>query len=417
MLRGKQLATIMLLVALSFSTGTISAMAISRLFSTIYRPPFHTDKRVQFGVLAEHGLDVKAFDINGNCVNTLQIYEPNQNALKMLYGFPQCSPIGQLSTRIGANDDGTRGHVVFNGTLKLDYNIDFGFRYHIYEHFSLGAYLPVRGMRLCNFSLQDLTKSDQDQDLRVKELLTNNLAINVKNLGGLLLGNWERHGCGDLVIFLEWIRDFPQNKPLLKNVELALFVGPSFPTGLKIDEDRIFAVPFGADGSLGVILIPSMRLSLGEHVALGVNFNLDYTFGNTRERRIKTDPEQTGFLLLEKTCVYREYGLFQQYNLYGELHHFLGGLSFKLNYEFTRKDHDSVSIYTNEFSDLHTNLGISEQGWTAHHIITYFKYDVDVHEADDAAVKPFFGVYAKFPVNGSQSVLFETVGLVAAIDF
>jgi hypothetical protein len=160
-----------------------------------------------------------------------------------------------------------------------------------------------------------------------------------------------------------------------------------------------------------------MTLTLGEHLYVGGNFALNYFFGNTRERRIKTNDDQTSFLLLAKTCLYREYGLWQQYNLWVEFAHCLGGLSFKVDYEFTKKDRDTISVYTNEFNDIHTNTSISAQAWTAHHMIMLLKYHFDAHQAPDARAKPYISLHAKFPVNGSQSALFKTFGVVAAIDF
>ena len=57
-------------------------------------------------------------------------------------------------------------------------------------------------------------------------------------IGGLDISSWSKTGIGDLSLMVEWLRDFPQPKPLLKNVRLNLRGGISIPTGVKKDEDK-----------------------------------------------------------------------------------------------------------------------------------------------------------------------------------
>jgi hypothetical protein len=415
MLRGTHLARI--LIVLLCISGSIVGMNVSRLYTVVFKPDFHWDTQVQFAALAEAGVGSQAFNEEGCCANPLRIWNTNQNTIKMLYGFPEDSAIGQLSSRIDADDDDLRGRVLLDGCLTLKYNADFALRWRPFEHFIIGAYLPIRRMQLSNVCFRDLTGNTQDQDLRVKDLLTNDLVANVFRLGGLCIGPWERSGLGDLTFLAEWVSDFPQAKPFLRNVRLDARLGLTLPTGLKTDEDLLFAVPFGNDGATGIIFAGGLQTFLGRYMRAGVDVELLSLFGNTRERRIKTNIDQSDLLLLEKTCVYKDWGLTQQFNLYVEFWQFLRGVTCKVDYQFTKHGDDQLSVCSNTFSTYIANTARNLEGWTAHHFIFKLGYDFGYDPSKEMRAKPYLALYAKVPVNGRQSALFTSFGALAAIDF
>ncbi len=417
MLRMRVIGLLILMTYVGNLQAIIGAMYGSHIYDIAFRPIYYHDKTWAFGVLAERGVSTKAYN-EFNCVSSaLRIWSPDQNALKMLYGFPTDSAEGQLLASLDAADNGVRGHFCVNGNLNMLYNVELAGRYHFCQDFFLGAYLPIRGMELSNVCWADQTLNIEDQDRRVKTLLTNNLFANVAALGGPCLQNWRRTGFGDLVVLLEWQRDFPQNKPFLKNARLNGRLGISIPTGLKQNEDLLFAVPFGNDGAMGVVFGGGLDLTIGCFAKAGFDVNLLHLFGNARNRRIKTNVDQTELLLLEKTCAYIDWGLTQEFNLYFQFWQFYKGLSFKMDYQYKRHGEDTISLETQAFSTAIANSAQSLEEWTTHYGIFNLSYDFAYHLDDNARVKPQLSLFAKVPLDGKRAVLFATIGIEAMIDF
>ena len=321
-------------------------------FDTLIRPDYSADYRFQLTSFAETGFhNAHGYDEDGDRVNPLQIWQPEQNALTMLKGFDSNSEIGKLLTQLRAPDDGTRGHFRVDGDLELDFAFALAARFFFKKTWSFSVYFPVYRYELKNVMFEDQTQNVTDEDRRVRQLLTNNFAENVKRLGnGLELQNWKRTGPGDLTLLLEWFRDFYQNKPFLKNARINWRAGVSIPSGFRRDEDKLFAIPFGNDGAFAIPFGVGLDLTLGTYFKLGLDVQLTHIFGSTRTRRIKTSEDQTELLLLKKVQTHKDFGLTQRFNLYFQFYKFLKGLSFKVGYQFKKHGDDELSLKTNVFS-------------------------------------------------------------------
>src|SRR5579863_4853892 len=320
-------------------------------YDTLIRPTCTNKYRWQTAVYAETGFHhAKGFNDGGDLVNVLQIYNNQQNALAMLEGSPQFSAADQLRSALLDSNNGIRGRFIINGDLKLDFNFSVAARLFFSQDWSVGLYLPVYKMKLTNVSLLDQTPNLDNMDKLVRQFLTNNIIANVQQFGGLRIGDWDRTGLGDLTLLFEWFRDFYQNKPFLKCVRVNWRAGLAFPTGLRENEDLIFAVPFGYDGAFSMPFGLGLDLTMGKHFKCGIDIQLTQIFGNTRTRRIKTQLDQTELFLLQKTKAYKDFGLTQRFNLYVELYNFFKGLSFKAGYQFLKHGDDELSLITQEFS-------------------------------------------------------------------
>ena len=414
----KNIHRISFLTILFFSSYT-QAMNLLIPYDTLIRPDYDARHRFQIAVFAEGGFKrAKGFDCEGDRVDVLRIWQPEQNALAMLEGFAPTSAIGQLLTRLDANDDGVRGHFTVNGQLDLDFSFALATRFFFADTWSLNVYLPVYKMQLKDVVWKDQTKNVTEADRRVKTLLTDDFFANVNKLGdGLELQDWKRSGAGDLTVLLEWFRDFYQHKPFLKNVRVNWRAGLSIPTGLRTDEDKIFAIPFGNDGAFAIPFGVGLDLTLGKYVKAGLDVQLTHIFGNTRARRIKTDVDQTELLLLKKTEVHRDFGLTQRFNLYVQFYKLVKGLSFKVGYQFKKHGDDEFALKTNAFSPEVANAAVRLEEWTMHHIITNTSYDFGVHLDEDSRIRPQISIFTRIPFNGKHVALIPTVGATFSLDF
>ncbi len=395
----------------------VQAMFLLRPYEQMVEPEFQKDFCWQFSILPEVGFDTVAFNENGACVNPLQIWNPTQDALKMLEGFDPLSAIGQLRTKIGANDDGVRGHFIVNGDFKYHGGVGFSARKGFPYNLCLGVHMPVYSLALQNVQWINETQNISADDARVRQYLTNDFFTNVFVLGdGLSLQGWKRAGIGDLTLMGEWIQEFEQEKEFLHNVRLQARLGLGFPTGKKADEDKIFALPFGFDGAYSLILGAGLTAEMACYLRAGVYVELTHLFSTTQCRRIKTNINQTELLLLQKFPVLKNYGLLQEFNLYAEFHHFFDGFSAKAGYQFFRRGDDNLVIIGNEFSSNISNTSLQLEEWTLHQLFLIGSYDL-LPEDDCRFVHPYVSLFVKLPFNGQFRAQQKTVGAVLSVDF
>jgi len=395
----------------------LHGMNLLRPYDTLVRPPFNGSSKWQVAAYAEGGVGTRAFDSCTSVCDVLHIWQDQQNALAMLDGFDANSPIGQLRTKVDANDNGTRGHLIFNSDFKVNYAVAFSARALFLQHFSFALYVPVYSMQLSNVHWCDLTAGKDDADVRVKECLTDHLASIVCDLGdGLDLGGWKRSGAGDVVAMLEWLRNFPQQKPLLKNVFLNWRLGLGIPTGKRVDPDKLFALPFGNDGATSLLFGFNLELTFGEYFKCGVDVELTHIFDQIRVRRIKTAFNQPELLLLQKAEVHKDFGLSQKFNLYFDAYKLFKGLSVKVGYQYFKQGEDTLAVVCNDYSSEIANSALSLQDYTMHQIVVNGYYDFSEH-MQDSNVKPYLSVYARLPFNGKRVTLERMVGVVCAVNF
>jgi len=386
-------------------------------YDTLIRPTFNNRRAWQLAFYTEGGFHhAKGFNEEGETVNPLRIWNRQQNALAMLEGFPESSPISQLRAALLDSDNGIRGRFDVCGDLRLNFSTAFAARYFFAHDWSIGLYLPVYKMTLKDVLFVDQTPNLDNLDKLVHELLTDHLAETVKELGCLDLNPWERTGVGDLTLLIEWFRDFYQNKPFLKCVRVNWRIGLGFPTGLRENVNLLFAIPFGYDGAVSMPFGLGLDLTLGTNFKCGVDIQLTQIFGHTRTHRIKTDVEQTELLLLQTARAFRDYGLVQRFNIYAEFYRFFMGLSFKAGYQYLKQGDSELSLKTQEFSTNIANTSPRFEDFTMHHLITKFTYDFGYHWPD-GRTRPELGLFTRQPFNGKNVALIPTIGFVLSVDF
>lgn len=409
---------ILLLLCLSTSYAAYAMNLIMRPYDTLLRAEIKLDACGEPELWAEFGVrPARGFNSDGSIVNPLAIWSSNQDALAMLNGFADANLINNLRNMIDAADDGIRGHLVFDADMQLKLGAVFGGRWYFLPHAWINAFLPYYNISCSDVRFCDLTQSNTAADLRVKNLLTDNLAGIAHQLGGLNLGGWKRHGPGDLNLLVECKFGFPQERPLLTNVDVLGRVGFTLPTGLKADEDRLLAFPFGYDGAVGIVYGGGLDVMLGYYFKAGFDVQLSHLFGNTRDRRVKTARNQTELLLLAKTPAYKDYGLTQRFNLFVQAYQFYKGISFLVGYQFLKHGDDTLALNSCEFSTNIANTARNLEEWIVHEMEFNLHYDGDGIAYGDTWIVPQVSLFARLPFNGKRAITFTTIGFMAAVDF
>lgn len=350
--------------------------------------------------------------------DVLQVYECDQDALAMVRGFDPSSCVGQFAIQLNdVSDDGVRGHVVPYGKFHMS-EAGFGVRYWFIHNLYAGVYIPFVRMSLNNISWCDLTKDINQEDYVTKELLTNNLATNVCQLGGLnICSNWKRGGIGDMSVLLGWERNFPQAKPILTNVRLALYAGASLPTGGRVNPTQLFSLPLGYDGAPGVLFGGHLGLTWKHHFIGGVEGYFTQLIGNTRLRRIKTDNNQTELLLLAQTQAHIDWGFIQRYRLYLGGYNLIRGLSFDINYQFQKQGNSTISFCGNDYIPAIAQTSRALCQWTLHTIGVNVLYDWDFDLSDKARFVPRLSFFYQHDFKGHRAILLNKWGFSFGFTF
>lgn len=365
----------------------------------------HINHTAAFGMTGS-----QAWDGEGNKVNNTQLWNADQNALAMAKGFTQGTEQANIAQNCNAigGDDGVRGHFKVTGDFKVVFGYDFGIRYFLKKGFWLGAFTSFYKMKLENVAWADQTKNITADDVCTKTNITDNIFTNVNTLGsGLQLKNWNKEGFGDTVLMAGWQTTFLQRKQWIKKATPNIRFGVTLPTGVKKDEDKIMCMPFGNDGSVGIIIGAGLLLNYVDLVDAGVDVEFSHIFNNTRKRRIKVDVDQTDFLLLTKTDVQKDPGLMQKFNLFIEPK--FKKVSVRAAYQHVKRSSDHYYVTSNDYSSKIANTAEMLKEWTTHNVMIQFK--IDTADENSNRFRPQFSLFYKHPFNGRRSVQTKQFGL------
>jgi hypothetical protein len=369
--------------------------------------PKHQHWRIT--AIGEGAFDTSGHNLTGETVNILQIWQSDQSALNAIRGFDADTQIGKLEAQLNsANDDGVRGHVLPTAKLELS-KLCLGLKYKLPKHLNLNLFVPIFKMKLSDINWVDQTQSISFADALTKAKLTNNFTQNIAELsGGLnIQSGWEKIGFGDTELTLQWQRTFRQPKPILKAVQLGLYSGLSLPTSKQANQDQLLSIPFGNNGSTGLLFGGNIQVQWWNHLRGGINASFIEQLGTTYERRIKTSPTQTDLIFLAKARTRTESGFTQQFTLFLEGYKFLPGCSAKVAYNYIKHNQDHLEVLDERYSSEIANTAVSLQEWTQHSAIFTLSY----------TGKCLATLYYKHPFNGKSTIQSKIVGGSIGISF
>lgn len=409
-----------ILLGLSFSTLAFAYPPTNFFtpYNINWRLPDVKDKKFLFGINFEHGNTNDCRNGGEDKAPVLRLYNATESSLAMLLGAQVGSDIYNkanllLPAYAPATDDGVRGRFELDGNFEQT-NINLLAKYKlpietIPGNFDLIVHVPATHMVVKDVVWRDLTKNVLACDYDVHAQLTDDIVNNVYTLGdGLNLEGFDRMGFGDIAVQLWWYNDYKQLKEHLKNVRLNFRLGLTAPTGHKVNEDKSLDFPFGNDGSWGVPLAAAIDLDFIHAFKLGLEFEMLFMFDNTRIRRLKTDSNQTDYLLLHKGNATLSQGMTWKFNLFIQKK-FGNYLTAKIAYQFLKKDSDKLTAESNNFDYTIINTAQRLQEWMTQDFI--FKLDIDLFkESSKYAFKPQFSMFAKVPVTGKRIVSAYTFG-------
>ncbi len=379
--------------------------------------------KYKMGTNIEYGSTDDSRNWDSEKVNLLDMYQDSQSSIAMLLNPVIGSDIEKLAQDISpATDDGIRGHFKLEGARYKEFSATV-YLQRLYEFesitgkFYLTGYLPLRDMRISNVCWVDQTKNVTNADLSVKDKLTDDIFGIASRLGNLDLGNWSEAGVSDLVFTVAWANDFPQEaKRNLDNVRLTGKVGITLPTGSKKNEDKVFSLPLGNDGAFGIPCSGAMDLYFKKGIKFGIELEFLTLLDNTKVRRVKTDNNQTDFLLLNKANVRKSFSPTWKFNLYLQARHFYKGFSIMSVFQNAKHGNDKLFSKNNAFDTQIINSMQSLKDWSYHNLILQLNYDF-LKDSKDSVIKPQLSLFYKLAFAGRRTIQVDTFGGQLAFNF
>lgn len=375
------------------------------------------DQKIKILNLGTYGFDGDGWNGDGDKVNVAEYLNADQNALAAFKGFATGTAQNDIiqDNNLSGADDGIRGHLKVKADFKVSWSYQLAARYFIGNDWWVGAFIPFYKTKLKDVTWTDQTKAITAEDDDVKTNITNDLFTNIATHGqGLSLQGWSKVGPGDLVLMGGWQHDFVQYKPWIKGVKGHIQVGMAFPTGVKKDEDKIMSMPFGNDGSTGLLVGAGLDINFKHRVNAGIAVDFMHVFNNTRDRRIKLHADQTEFLLLKKTPVHKDHGFTQRFVLFCEPQLFKG-ISLRFSYQHIRRGNDTLYVVSNDYSSTIANTTEAAKEWTTHTFFSQLKWDFATDENNKE--KAQLNLFYQHPFNGRRSVQNRSFGCGIVINF
>jgi len=387
------------------------------------------DKEVS--ILAIDDLTQSTIDMVFNPVTTVNNVNTAQVQI-MLNAIAAMAPGGTLAL---FNNGTSAGQLALTGKFdqwSANLLAAYEFLRGSWGHFSLSVHVPV-----VHKEVRDVTIVDQTslallnnatnlaytgvQIAALQHLLTDNIRTIAKTLGNLDLSNWDETGLGDVVALLNWKHMFKRCGHEHRSATLHAKIGVSFPTAEEKDEDKAFSMALGNDGAWGLPMGLGLEFQANKIFKFGVDGELLVLFDETRVRRLKTAPNQTEFLLLNKGNATMEHGLTWQVDAWAQAYHLWSGLSLTAAYQFVDHQHDTLVVKDARFNVIPNINGIvntanSLKEWNVHNVIFRANYDF-FQKAKKACCVPQVGVFYKLAVGGKHLIDADTYGAQFVLNF
>ncbi|NBV40767.1 hypothetical protein EBR77_02895 [bacterium] len=405
------------LALIAHSTQAIAPYGFLQPYNFVIQPDIQ-DKTVQIIGLFEQAFNTRSYDVDGNLVNPLQMYESKQDALALFQGFDTDSQFAQLLNSFamgpGSSLSADAGLYSVTGDVKARAEA-IGLSWKISHGFSVRAYLPLYQIELKNVDwIYSGGVDDIFSDAVMQQELLSSFAQDAKNLFDLSIDGWKVSGVGDLALMVQWQANFPQYRKALNNVQPRIRFGIEIPTGKKVNENVIAMPAFGNDGALAFPFGAELNLQAFRHLEFKVNAQFWYILGNTKNRRIKSFENQTTLLLPSVVSAYKEHGFVQNFNL-GLKINLTHGLFARALYDYERKSEDIIFVSKNGAlsSIVATQKSLDET--THHYAMLSVGFDGAMYER--LTTKPQIHFFVRIPFNGSAATCASTVGAQLSLEF
>ena len=369
---------------------TTSVLAIDNYH--FYRPPFRTDEPrfeqpwlTSIDVQLGGGSTDEARDPCGDETCLLNLHGAHAMH-KLGTGVPGLDPANNLDKILldlaAVPDRAGFGDLTFHGDFTIrEYVIN------VHQNFNHGffgqMYLPIRSLEIKRVGFVDQSPENSampnQQTAEWQQFLDNFSAILARH--GLFMCPVDESGVGDISFLLGWTIN-KQDTEVFDFLDATIKIGLLISTSDKTPLNNPFNLPLGYNGHTGVPLSFAGAAGLFEWLTLGVHVEGLFLTKETQEVRIKTAPEQNGFIKLARTTAEVDPGSIWHFGTFLKVDHILRRLSIVLGYSYTKQDPTRLCPCTPGAFDAElANTDATLQKWHQHTIHLLGEYDF-AHEGN-----------------------------------
>lgn len=306
------------------------------------------------------------------------------------------------------------GQFSFSGTFNIS-QIDITLTQNFKRGFFATMHLPIRHLEISCIQYTDLSP-DGPQIPNKKNPVWQSFLTQfdtIMEVAGLNIGAFKKNGVGDLSCMLGWTNNY-ETTEFMDFVDITIKTGILFPSGDKKDPDKVFGLPMGYDGHVGLPLSLDVAFGLYEWLTIGGHLEGLFLFNHTKDLRIKTAAQQSGFIKLAKTEANVRPGAIGKLGTFVKADHVIGGLSLLIGYSFSVKANDKIDpCSTGDFNAFIAENDQMFQQWKIHTIHGAAEYDFT---REEARFGPRVGLFYNWDVGGKRTFKTNTAGVTIGLD-
>jgi len=325
----------------------------------------------------------------GHKVPLLDLYGSHNVAASAL-NVPNASPLLQSLAALPAV--GNFGTVSLNAKEHMTEVVIEAYQNFVHGLF-LHLHLPIRRLTISPICLHDLS-NPASNSAAWQTFLRNPSAI--LEPYGLSLTGYKEHGVGDFGIALGWTKNYECFEHI-DFLDTTLQVGVTTPTSKQLCPRHLFTIPLGYNGHTGFFGKGDISVGFFDWMTAGATlFGMGFN-KHLVQQRVKTSPEQSGLIILERQPVDEHLGSIISCELLLRADHFLRGCSLDFAYQFQHQWKSSWFLCASK--QCYTIPDQRLQNWSMHTINIELSYDFSNINHPCA---PTFGILVNIPVAGHR---------------
>lgn len=313
-------------------------------------PRFEKKGLASFDVMASRGATKTARNAQGNKVDLLSIYGPENICL-----------LDQGLTGASCSQD------LFAGKLHVVDLIFLGTQ-NIVHGFFVQLHVPFRKIAISRVSCAESCSCGSSACAAFRDSVQQLLANH-----GLCAGNTESKGVGEVSAYLGWAKNY-QDTERVDFVDTTLKLGIVAPTGTVRNEDSLFSIPTGYNRFTGASISADISVGAYQWLTVGTHLRTIVFAAAQKSVRMNTGPCGTGFIKLASGAARIKPGTLYETGLYVKADHIFRGLSLLVAYSYVGKGHDRLTPCASGVVPSAARNDQALQPWTmqtVHYLIEY----------------------------------------------
>lgn len=337
------------LIQLILFTYSAYSYDFPHFYRTAYfpgEPRLQKNKLTSINITMAGGSTHEARNNDGDTICLLDLYGPS-NIPKLGAGIANKDPNDPADLALIYLDriptqDGF-GFLSYSGTFSL-FEILFSFTQNIKNGFFIQLLAPLSYMELNNTCFRDLSSTDNSCPNQKHPYwqLTLNQLNNILYKYNLYSYNWKNTNFGDTTALVGVTHNY-QETTILDYIDFTFKTGILFPSGRERSLYRIFDIPSGYDGHIGIPLQIDSSFGAFDWLTIGAHSTVLSFLSKTKMVRMKTAYNQCGPIKLAKGCALIKKGTIFDIGAYLKADHFAHGFSLLIGYSYNKKYKDELT--------------------------------------------------------------------------